>query len=197
MRFFHPLFHFFFQIGYFGPLLLGTLDSSFLVLPFGNDLLVVGLVAQHRHGVALYVLAAACGSTIGVLVLALVCRKLGEEGIKKLAGEKRFEKLKAHIGAHAGPAVALGALAPPPFPYTILVGAAAALDYSMLRLLTVNFFARAARFSIVAWLALKFGRQVIAIAKSNPFEWGMGVFIFLCVAASALSIWNWLRKTRR
>lgn len=41
MKFFHPLLQFLLHIGYFGPLLMGVLDSSFLFLPFGNDLLVV------------------------------------------------------------------------------------------------------------------------------------------------------------
>ena len=119
MKFFLPLLHFIFSIGYFGPLLMGVLDSSFLVLPFGNDILVVGLVAHNHHGIPIYVLSAACGSTLGVLMLALVSRKLGEEGIRKLAGQKRYEKLKNHIGSHAGPAIALGGLAPPPFPFTV------------------------------------------------------------------------------
>ena len=38
------------HLGVFGPLLLGILDSSFLVFPFGNDLLVVALTARnHAH----------------------------------------------------------------------------------------------------------------------------------------------------
>lgn len=173
---------------------MGVLDSSFLFLPFGNDLLVVGLVAQHHHGIPLYVLAAACGSTLGVLALALVSRKLGEEGIRKLAGQKKYDRLKKRVGTHSGLAILIGGLAPPPFPFTIVIGAAAALDYSLWRLLTINFVARAARFTLLAWLALRFGRQVLAIAKSDPFKWGMAIFIVLCVAGSAFSVWQWLRR---
>ncbi|HEX5234835.1 MAG TPA: VTT domain-containing protein [Silvibacterium sp.] len=196
MKFFRPLLYFLFHIGYFGPLLMGILDSSFLVLPFGNDLVVVGLVAQHHKGAWLYVLAAACGSTIGALLLALVARKLGEEGIRKLAGQKKYDKLKKRIGSHSGFAVALGGLAPPPFPFTMVIAAAAALDYSLWRILGINFLARAARFTLLAWLAIKFGQEVIAIAKSDAFRWSMGVFIFLCLAGSAFSIWQWWHKSR-
>lgn len=196
MKFFSPLLHFLFHIGYFGPFLMGTLDSSFLVLPFGNDLLVVGLVAQHHHGIPLYVLAAACGSTVGVLALALVSRKLGEEGIRKIGGEKRYEKLKKRIGSHSGVAIALGGLAPPPFPFTMVIAAAAALDYSLWRLLLINFMARAARFTLLAWLALKFGREVLSIAKSDAFKWSMAIFILLCLIGSGFSIWHWWHKSR-
>lgn len=175
---------------------MGILDSSFLMLPFGNDLLVVGLVAHNHHGVALYVLAAACGSTIGALALALVSRKLGEEGIARLAGQKRYDRLKSIIGSHAGPAIALGGIAPPPFPFTMVIAAAAALDYSIWKLLAINFVTRACRFALLSWLALTFGRQVLSIAKSKPFEWSMAAFIFLCVVGSAFSIWRWLRRSR-
>ena len=196
MKFFLPLLHFIFSIGYFGPFLMGILDSSFLVLPFGNDILVVGLVAHNHHGIPLYVLSAACGSTLGVFMLALVSRKIGEEGISKLAGQKRYEKLKNRIGSHAGPAIALGGLAPPPFPFTMVIAAAAALDYSLWKLLAINFVTRACRFALLSWLALKFGQEVLAIAKSKPFEWGMAAFIFLCIVGSAFSLWRWFRRSR-
>jgi len=196
VKFFLPLLHFIFSIGYFGPFLMGILDSSFLVLPFGNDILVVGLVAHNHYGIPLYVLSAACGSTLGVFMLALVSRKIGEEGISKLAGQKRYEKLKNRIGSHAGPAIALGGLAPPPFPFTMVIAAAAALDYSLWKLLAINFVTRACRFALLSWLALKFGQQVLAIAKSKPFEWGMAAFIFLCIVGSAFSLWRWFRRSR-
>ena len=196
MKFFAPLLHFLFHIGYFGPLVMGIMDSSFLVLPFGNDLVVVGLVARHHQGAPWYALAAACGSTIGVLILALVARKLGEEGIRRIAGEKKYDSLKNRIGKRSGVAVFLGGLAPPPFPFTMVIGAAAALDYSLWRMAVINFLSRGARFAVLAWLAIKFGHQVLAVAKSKPFEWAMGAFIFLCLAGSAFSIWNWVRKSR-
>lgn len=175
---------------------MGILDSSFLVLPFGNDILVVGLVANNHHGIPFYVLSAACGSTLGALMLALVSRKIGEEGICRLAGQKRFDKLKNRIGTRAGPAIALGGLAPPPFPFTMVIAAAAALDYSLWKLLAINFVTRACRFALLSWLALKFGQQVLAIAKSKPFEWSMAAFIFLCIVGSAFSLWRWFRRSR-
>ena len=126
--FFRAILLFLFHIGYFGPLVLGIV-TSFIVLPFGNDLLLVGLVAQHPKGLPIYVLSATCGSTIGVFLLALLARKLGEEGICRVAGEQKFEKLKNNIGKRSGLAVAIGSLAPPPFPYTIVMAAASALGY--------------------------------------------------------------------
>lgn len=195
--FFVGFLHFVYGIGYLGPLVMGILDSSFLVLPFGNDLVVVGMVAHHQHGAAWYILSAACGSTIGVLLLALVARKLGEEGIKKVAGEKRFQSLHSRIGNRAGLAVSLAGIAPPPFPFTTVIAAVAAIDYPIWRILVINFCTRAVRFAILAILALKFGKAVMQIAKSPAFEWSMIVFIALCVVASAFSIWRWWRNSRK
>src|SRR5580692_7124602 len=157
------LFGFLFQIGYFGPLLMGVLDSSFLILPFGNDLLVAGLVARHPQGMPWYVLSAACGSTLGVLVLALVARRLGEQGLRKIAGARRYEKLCRRIGNHAGRAVAIGALAPPPFPFTTVIAAVGVLHYPLSRMLPINFLARVVRFTVLAMLAVRFGDRVLAI----------------------------------
>ena len=87
---FRPLLHFVFHIGYFGPVVMGVLDSSFLFLPFGNDLLVIALVARHHEGYLLYVLAATVGSTLGVLLLDLAARKAGGSGVQKMAGRTSF-----------------------------------------------------------------------------------------------------------
>lgn len=197
MDFFAPLLHFIFRLGYFGPFVMGVLDSSFLILPFGNDLVVVGSVARHPHGIPWFVLSAACGSTIGACLLAMVSRKLGEEGIRKISGDARYEKLKKRIGRRSGIAVAVAGLAPPPFPFTTVIAAVSALDYPLWKLLLINFLARGARFTILSILALKFGRQVLRIASSAPFAWTMVVFILLCLVASVFSVVHWLRKPQK
>lgn len=176
---------------------MGVLDSSFLFFPFGNDLLVVGLVARNHHGFLLYVLAAATGSILGVFLLDLVARKAGEEGIQKVAGSKRFEYLKRKIGEKGGRALALGCLAPPPFPFTMVVATNSALGYPRLRLLWIVWLARAFRFTVIGFLALKFGPVILRIANSPAFKWSMVGFIVICIAGSAISITNWVRKSRR
>ncbi len=196
MKFFHPLLVFLISLGYFGPLLMGILDSSFLVLPFGNDLLLIYMVAQKHHGAPWYVLAAATGSTLGALSLALVARKLGKDGICKLAGEKQFKRLQRGMSRRASFAVAVGALAPPPFPYTIVVAVASALDQSLPEILITNFVARAARFAILAYLAMRFGSGILKVLESDPFRWSVEGFTVLCFILSGLSIWKWVRNVR-
>ena len=138
-HFFRPFLTFLIHLGYVAPFFMGVLDSSLLFLPFGNDLLIVILVSRHQEGALLYVLSAACGSTLGVLILALLAGRVGEEGIRKLTGEKRFNKMKTKVQNHGGLAIFLSTLAPPPFPFTMVIATAAALQYSRRRLLALNF----------------------------------------------------------
>lgn len=72
------------RLGVFGPLILGIADSSFFFLPFGNDLLIVILVASNHPPLPFLVLSAAIGSTLGVLLLDAVFRKGGEEGLNRM-----------------------------------------------------------------------------------------------------------------
>ena len=194
--FLQHLLSFLVHLGYFGPFLLGIFDASFLFLPFGNDLLIVGLVARHHQGYLLYVAAAVCGCTVGVFLLDLVARKLGEEGVQKMAGKARFEKLKRKIGEKGGRTLVLASLAPPPFPFTMVIAANSALDYPRKRLLGIVAASRGVRFLILGALAMKFGPSILRIAKSAPFKWTMIIFIFLCIVGSIFSVMKWLRHSR-
>jgi len=185
---------FLFHLGYFGPFVMGLMDSSFLFLPFGNDLLVVGLVARHHEGYWIYVLSAICGSTMGVFLLDLVARKAGEAGVQKVAGARRFEQLKRKIGENGGKAIAVGSLAPPPFPFTMLVATTSALGYPRKQMLAIVAATRAARFLLLGYLAIRFGRAILKVAASAPFRWTMIVFAVLCVLGSIWSIRKWIRR---
>jgi membrane protein YqaA with SNARE-associated domain len=194
---FHRLFLFLLHLGYLAPVLMGVLDSSFLFLPFGNDLLVVVLVSRHHQSLGLYVLGAACGSTLGALMLGWISGWIGADGVRKLAGEKRFKKLEAKFKKGGGVAIFLATLAPPPFPYTMVIASAAALQYSRARLLALNFAGRGLRFTILGLLALVFGRTVLRVTQSAAFRWSMTVLVMLCVVGSGISIWHWIAHTRR
>ena len=196
-HFFHGLLRFLIHAGYFGPFLMGIMDSSFLFLPFGNDLLVIALVARHHEGYLLYVLSAVCGTTAGVLLLDLIARKIGEEGIQRVAGKKRFAYLKRKVGEHGVIAIVVACLAPPPFPFTMVIATNSALGYPRLRLLAAVALTRGARFLILGALALKYGRAIIRFANSTPFKWSMGVFIAVCIIGSVLSVMKWLKGGRR
>jgi membrane protein YqaA with SNARE-associated domain len=193
---FRALFAFLLHAGAFGLVLLGVLDSSFLFLPFGNDLLLVVLVARNHGYLPVYVLAASLGSAIGVLLLDLVCRKGGEEGLKKLMSRRRIEYLKKKMGQNAAVPLIVSCLAPPPFPFTAVVAAASAFQFSKVRLLAYVFGARALRFTLIGLAAMWFGRRILRIANSPEFTWFIIGFSALCIIGSTLSILRWIRLSR-
>jgi membrane protein YqaA with SNARE-associated domain len=185
------------KLGVFGPLLLGIADSSFLFLPFGNDLLVVILVARNHSRLPFLVLTAAIGSTLGVLLLDAVCRKGGEEGLKRMMKPRRLEYFKRRMANQAPIAIGLACLAPPPFPFTLVIASASAFAYPRQRLLGLVFVTRAVRFTIVGLLAIRFGNDILRMARAPQTTWIMLGFIALCVIGSAFQVMQWVRRSRR
>jgi membrane protein YqaA with SNARE-associated domain len=188
--------HFFLTMGVAGPLILGVMDSSFLFLPLGNDLLVVILISENHTRYLPYALIAALGSTLGVVLLDAVCRKGGEEGLKKMLKPKRFEQIRKKMSQRAGFVIALACLAPPPFPFTAVIAAASAFDYPRRRLLAIVFASRLLRYSLVGLAAIVWGRAIIRIARSSEFYWAMIVFVVICAIGSTISTVGWIRRTR-
>lgn len=187
---------FFLQYGVFGLVLLAIADDSFLFLPIGSDLLTVLLVARNHGGLPFYALAAAAGSTIGVFLLDLVARNLGEAGLKRIVKPKLLDSLKRQMQRRAAAVLIVSCLAPPPFPFGAAIAAASALQYPRPRLITVVFLARWLRFALVGWSAIYFGRHILRIANSTEFLWFMDVFITFCLIGSVLSIMHWVRVGR-
>ena len=97
---------------------------------------------------------------------------------------------------HAAAAVIVTCLAPPPFPFGAAIAVASAFQYPRPRLLTLVFFARVVRYSLIGWAAVYFGRRIVRIADSTEFLWFMAGFIALCVIGSIASIIHWVRIGR-
>ncbi len=184
------------RLGVFGLLLLSALDSSFLVLPFGNDLLLVALVSSNRDSLIwiAYVVVSAIGSVIGVFVVDLIMRKAGEKGLERFVDERKVEKLKAKLENKAGITVFIATLIPPPFPFTPAVMTASALQTPRGKLLTAVFFGRLLRFGAEAVLALYFGRQVIAFVNSDVVSYIVYGMIAIGVVLSTLSVLKWVKR---
>jgi membrane protein YqaA with SNARE-associated domain len=177
--------------------LLGVLDSSFLFLPSGNDLLLVLLVARGEGRIPVLVLAAAIGSTLGVGLLDLVCRRVGQEGLAHVLHPKRLQYVMTRMNQRAAIGICVACLAPPPFPFTLVVAAASALQYPRLRLIGSVFAARTLRFSLIALAALHYGRGILRIANSQGFERFMIAFTVVCLIGSAVSLRNWILRSKR
>jgi len=186
----------FMRMGLLGLFLLSVLDSSFLVFPFGNDLLLIALVSSNRESLIWvpYVIVTALGSVIGVFVVDVIMRKAGESGLERFVSQKRIDKLKAKLENKAGVTVFVATLIPPPFPLTPVVMTASALQSPRGQLLIAVFLGRLLRFGVDAVLALYFGRQVIAFMNSNVVTYIVYALIGIAVILSTLSLLKWLKR---
>lgn len=185
------------RLGMPGLFLMSALDSSFLVLPFGNDLLLIALVSSNRDSLIwiAYVVVSAAGSVLGVFVIDLLMRKAGEKGLERFVKPKRLEQLKQKLENKLGITVFITTLLPPPFPFTPVIMTASALQCSRKKLFGAVFVGRIIRYTAEAILALFFGRRVIAYFNSDVVSYFVYALIGLAIVLSTLSLLRWFKRS--
>ncbi|HET9788133.1 MAG TPA: VTT domain-containing protein, partial [Pyrinomonadaceae bacterium] len=185
------------RLGMPGLFLMSALDSSFLVLPFGNDLLLIALVSSNRESLIwiAYVLVSAAGSVLGVFVIDLLMRKAGEKGLERFVKPKKIERLKQKLENKLGITVFVATVAPPPFPFTPVIMTASALQCSRKKLIGAVFVGRIIRYTAEAILALYFGRQVIAYLNSDVVSYVVYALVALAIILSTFSLIRWLKRS--
>jgi len=189
----------FWKFGGISLLVLGIVDSSFLFAPLGNDLLVVAMTAQYHSAwrMVYYSAMSTIGSVLGCLLLDLVFRRAGEEGLKKHLPPRRLEFVRTKVNKNAAWALVVASIAPPPFPFTPFIMAASALQYPRQRMLAVVAGARMVRFTGLGILALFFGERFLRWAEHDVVQGFLIGVIVLSVAGSTLSVIGWIRRSRR
>jgi hypothetical protein len=83
-----------------------------------------------------YAVLATVGSTLSCLLVDLISWKRGEEGLERIATGRRLKCVKKKASDRAGVALAPASIMPPPFPFTVALAAASALQYPRKKLLS-------------------------------------------------------------
>jgi len=185
-----------FRAGGWGLLTLGAFDSSPLIVPLGNDLLLLALSARYHDRMLYYAVMATLGSLIGCLATVWVSRK-GASQLKKVASSDRLGNIQKQVEKRAGWSLVLASLMPPPFPFTPIVAAAAAFKYPRKKLFSYVGVGRFARFVIEGALAIHYGRWIIRQARSPILEDAMIALIVISIGASAITIYQWKERGKR
>jgi membrane protein YqaA with SNARE-associated domain len=185
-----------FRAGGLGLLTLGALDSSPLVVPLGNDLLLLALSARYHDRMLYYAVMATLGSLIGCVVTYWVGRKGGLR-LKKFASGKGLGGLEAPVQKRAAGWLVAASILPPPFPFTAIVAAAAAFKYPPKKLFSIVGAARFVRFLIEGALAIHYGRWIIRQARSPILEDVMIALIAISIGAGVISLYQWNEKNKR
>jgi membrane protein YqaA with SNARE-associated domain len=178
-----------FQAGGLGLLTLGAFDSSPLVVPMGNDLLVLALSARYHGRMLYYAAMATTGSLIGCFATDWISRK-SEKGLKKVVSGKRLSYIRSQVEKRAGWTLVIASLLPPPFPFSAFVAAAAAFRYPRGKLFSSVAAGRFVRFVIEGTLAIYYGRWIIRQAESPLLDHLMIALIVISICGSAFAVYR-------
>jgi membrane protein YqaA with SNARE-associated domain len=156
-------------------------------------------MTAHYHSLArglYYSAMSTVGSILGCLLVDVLLRKAGEKGLERHLPKKRIDYVRKRMEKNAAWALIVASIAPPPFPFTPFIMAAAALQYPRQRMLVIVGFARMFRFTLLAALALIYGRHILKWAESGVVQGILIGLIVVCVVGSAVSIVGWIKRSR-
>jgi membrane protein YqaA with SNARE-associated domain len=156
-----------FHLGGLGFIPLGLLDSSVIPLPGSMDILTIVLSARKKELWLYYALMATIGSVIGGYVTYRLARKGGKETLERKFPARTLDKVYRIFGRWGFGAIAIAALLPPPAPMVPFVFAAGAMQYSVGKFLMALTAGRIVRYSLLAFLAAHYGRQMLTTVMSQ------------------------------
>jgi membrane protein YqaA with SNARE-associated domain len=186
----HAFRRWFFRLGGIGLIPLGLLDSSVIPIPGSMDLLTIVLSARQQNLWFYYAFMATTGSVLGAWLTYRLARKGGKKTLDRRVRRWHTDKIKKMFERWGFSAIALPALMPPPVPMVPFVLAAGAMEYPTKKFLGALAIGRAVRYTILAYLAGRYGRRIL---HSNPAIWA--VFgVLLAAALLAFFLWWEIRK---
>jgi membrane protein YqaA with SNARE-associated domain len=179
-------------LGIWGVLGFAAVDAAFLGMPL--DAIVAGYVWANPRRLLLYCAMAAAGSALGSVVIYLIGYKGGEVLLLKRIGERRFNKIKASFERHEFLAIMLPSMLPPPTPFKLFVLSAGVAEMRFSHFLAAIFFGRFLRFTLLSFLVIRFGPNIVDFLASTMHQHLRTVIAIL--AAGALIGW-WIWRTRK
>jgi membrane protein YqaA with SNARE-associated domain len=180
-----------------GVTVLAALDSTtFFWLPLGIDAIVVVLSARGGEAPWIVPLLATFGSVAGAWVTFWMGTKIGEKGLDRHIPDKRLKMIRRRIENSGAITLAALDLLPPPFPSTVMILAAGALEVKPVMFFTTLIACRFLRFGAEAWLAQRYGRRILVWLDSDLVRGIVTVFIVAAVVVSIVMIVRLIRTTR-
>ena len=125
------------------------------------DVLTIVLSARHGELWTYCALMATVGSVMGGYVTYRLARKGGKETLARKFPRRKLEKIYKILGRWGFGTIAIPALLPPPAPMVPFLLAAGAMQYSLNKFLVALTLGRIVRYSILAYLAARYGRYML------------------------------------
>ncbi len=177
--------HWIYQLGGLGFIPLGLLDNSIIPLPGSMDVLTIFLSARNEQLWLYYALMATFGSVAGGFVTYRLARKGGNETLARRFPPKTLDKVYKRFERWGLGAIAIPALLPPPVPMLPFLFAAGAMQYPMRKFLFALTVGRIVRYTLLAFLAARYGRQILAFISQHAHP---ALFIVVGLIATVAAV---------
>ncbi len=187
----------FVHLGGIGLIPLGILDSSLIPLPGSVDVATIILSSRQDDWWPYYALMATAGSVLGGFLTYRMARRGGKATLERRFSRGQVDNVYSIFGRWGFGAIAVAALLPPPAPMVPFLLVAGAMQYPVRKFLTALTLGRAVRYTVLAYLAARYGRHVFAFVAQHerPFAWIIAGLMGAITAGALLFII--LRKTKR
>jgi membrane protein YqaA with SNARE-associated domain len=185
------------HLGALGFLPLGLIDSSIIPLPGSMDVLTIILAARSPELWFYYAVMATLGSVLGGFVTYRLARKGGEKSLEKRLSAKSMKKVVKLFERWGFAAIAIPALLPPPMPLVPFLLAAGAMQYSVKKFLLAMALGRIARYSILAYLAARYGRKMLPFLMQHGHPMVAAVVGVLVTVALVFVVTRGMKRKKR
>jgi membrane protein YqaA with SNARE-associated domain len=128
---------------------------------------------------------ATIGSVVGGFLTYRLARKGGKETLARRFPAKTLEKVYKTFERWGVGAVAIPALLPPPVPMVPFVFGAGTMQYPVRKFLFALTLGRMIRYTLLAFLAARFGTQILAFISRHAHP---GLFIVIGVIATVAAV---------
>ncbi len=191
--------HWLTHLGPLGLFAVAVCDSCVIPLPLpgSTDLLLLWLVSHHGDPLLL-VSSATAGSILGGYSNWTSGRQGGAAALRRYGHSPFFQRISTWVERHSILSVFVPTLLPPPVPMTMFLIAAGALGISRKRFLIAYSAARILRYSLVAWLAVTYGRRIVRLWSGTLDKWAapfLWAFVALLLCGFCFGFWKF-RNTK-
>jgi len=180
--------HWIYQLGGLGFIPLGLLDNSVIPLPGSMDVLTIFLSARKEQLWPYYASMATASSVMGGFVTYRLARKGGKETLARRFPARTLEKVYKIFERWGLGAIAIPALLPPPVPMLPFLFAAGTMQYPVRKFLLALTLGRIVRYTLLAFLAARYGRQVLTFIAQHGHPALLIVVGLIAIAAVVLFV---------
>lgn len=183
------------RVGGPGLIVLGVIDNSAIPVPGSQDAMTIILAAAEKTWWPYYALMATVGAVLGGYITYRLARREGKEIVEKRVPRRKAQKVYSTFEKWGFWSVLIPAMLPPPLPMFPFLLAAGALQYSRGKFLAALAIGRGIRYTLLAFLAARYGRQILGwiVQYHNPI---LFVGIAAGVATGLYALMRYKRSKR-